>query len=309
MTTLLSPDTKQRFFDNNGNPLVGGLLTTYAAGTTNPIATYKDSTGVATNTNPIVLNARGECDIWLQPNIAYKFALTDAQGNTIPGWPIDNIVNSQLLTLYGGVDTGSVNAYIINFTANFTTLTDGIVIFWIPAHSNTGSSTINVNGLGVVNITNADGSALQASQIIANQPATILYKGGAFILTTAGTLQYSTFTATWNGFSVAPGSTSIPWRKNGSLVTVTLPITSGTSNATSFSLAGLPSTLWPAQFSLVTVACLGMEDNGAYVATASIATISGSTGLITFYKDASHGAWTNSGAKGFLDNSQLTFSI
>lgn len=182
MTTLLSPTTKQRFFDNNGNPLAFGLLTTYAAGTTTPITTYKDSTGGSTNTNPITLNFRGEADIWLLPNVAYKFALTDSQGNTIPGWPIDNIVNSQLITLYGGVDTGIANAYIINFTANFTTLTDGIIIAWIAAHANTGASTINVNGLGVVNLLNQDTSALRAGQIANNQIVQMMYKGGNWLL-------------------------------------------------------------------------------------------------------------------------------
>lgn len=182
MTTLLSPLPKFKAFDNNGNPLAFGLLTTYAAGTTNPIATYKDSTQTTTNTNPIVLNFRGEADIWLIPNIAYKFALTDSQGNTIPGWPVDNIVNSQLITLYGGVDTGSVNAYVINFTANFTSLTDGIIIAWIAAHANTGASTINVNGLGIVNLLNQDLSALRGGQITANQVVQMMYKGGNWLL-------------------------------------------------------------------------------------------------------------------------------
>lgn len=182
MTTLLSPSTKQKFFDNNGAPLAFGLLTTYAAGTTTPIVTYKDSTGGPTNTNPITLNFRGEADIWLQPNVAYKFALTDAQGNTIPGWPVDNIVNSQLITLYGGVDTGIANAYIINFTANFTALTDGIIIAWVAAHANTGASTINVNGLGVINLLNQDLSVLRAGQIAINQVVQMMYKGGNWLL-------------------------------------------------------------------------------------------------------------------------------
>lgn len=182
MTTLLAPSTKQKFFDNNGNPLAFGLLTTYAAGTTTPITTYKDSTGGPTNTNPITLNFRGEADIWLQPNIAYKFALTDAQGNAIPGWPIDNIVNSQLITLYGGVDTGGANAYVINFTANFTALTDGIIIAWIASHANTGASTVNVNGLGVVNLLNQDLSALRSGQIALNQVVQMMYKGGNWLL-------------------------------------------------------------------------------------------------------------------------------
>ena len=32
--------------------------------------------------------------------------------------------------------------------------------YWIAAHSNTGASTINVNGLGPVNIYKQDGTAL-----------------------------------------------------------------------------------------------------------------------------------------------------
>lgn len=182
MTTILSPTTKTKFFDNNGVPLAFGLLTTYAAGTTMPIVTYKDSTGGPTNTNPIQLNFRGEADIWLVPNVAYKFALTDSLGNTIPGWPIDNIVNSQLITLYAGVDTGSANAYIVNFAANFSAYADGIVLYFIPANSNTGPSTINVNGLGVISIINQNGIALSANQLLSNQVATIMYKGGNFLL-------------------------------------------------------------------------------------------------------------------------------
>lgn len=41
-----------QFFDNNGNPLAGGLIYTYAAGTTTPAATYTSSdakTGVCCN--------------------------------------------------------------------------------------------------------------------------------------------------------------------------------------------------------------------------------------------------------------------
>src|SRR4051794_2110069 len=63
----LSPLPVQKFFTNNGNPLVGGLLFTYAAGTTTKIATYQDSAGGASNTNPIVLDFRGECRLWLDP--------------------------------------------------------------------------------------------------------------------------------------------------------------------------------------------------------------------------------------------------
>jgi hypothetical protein len=57
-----------QFFDNNGVPLAGGLIYTYAAGTTTPQATYTTSAGTIAHTNPIVLNSAGRVpggEIWL----------------------------------------------------------------------------------------------------------------------------------------------------------------------------------------------------------------------------------------------------
>ena len=48
-----------QFFDSSGNPLTGGLLYSYAAGTTTPQATYTSSAGSTAHTNPIVLDAAG----------------------------------------------------------------------------------------------------------------------------------------------------------------------------------------------------------------------------------------------------------
>jgi len=306
-TTVLAPNSKFRGWDNNGNPLVGGLLTTYAAGTTTPIATYKDSIGTL-NTNPIILNFRGEADVWLTPNVAYKLALTDSAGNTIPGWPIDNITSSQLLTLYGGVDTGTVNAYVLTFIANFTSYTDGIIIYWIPANTNTGASTINVNGMGVINITNADGSALVAGEIISNIPATILIKSGAAILISATSTAYGNFTPTWGGFSAAPATTPIAYRKNGTNVTLIFNPVNGTSSSTSFSMSGLPALITPKVAAAQSYPVVGLLDNGARIA-GGLAAVN-SAGVITFGKDGtSTTTWTASGSKGFADFVGLTYSI
>jgi hypothetical protein len=184
MPNVLTPNAKQQFFDNNGNPLVGGKLFTYAAGTSTKIATKVSASG-ADNANPIILDYRGECDLWIAPNVAYKFVLAPANDTdppTRPIWTVDQLINSQLLSLYGGVDTGSVNAYALTFTAQFTAYSDGIIIYWIPSNTNTGASTVNVNGLGAVAITNQDGTALRPGQLIANNVVGILYKTGGFIL-------------------------------------------------------------------------------------------------------------------------------
>lgn len=90
----LSPLPIQKFFDNNGCPLVGGLLFTYEAGTNNKIATYTDEAGMSVNSNPIVLDYRGECRVWLDPELTYKFVLspsTDTDPPTNPIWTEDNI--------------------------------------------------------------------------------------------------------------------------------------------------------------------------------------------------------------------------
>jgi hypothetical protein len=90
----LSPLPIQKFFDSNGEPLVGGLLYTYVAGTTTKIATYTDSSGGSSNTNPIVLDYRGEARVWLDITKTYKFVLSP-RGDTDPPtkaiWTADNL--------------------------------------------------------------------------------------------------------------------------------------------------------------------------------------------------------------------------
>jgi hypothetical protein len=89
MTTQISPLPIQRFYDNNNFPLSGGQLYTYIAGTTTPLPTFTDSTGVTANSNPVVMNARGEANVWMTANQGYKFVLKDASWNTI--WTEDNL--------------------------------------------------------------------------------------------------------------------------------------------------------------------------------------------------------------------------
>lgn len=76
----LSPILQQSQFDDNGNFLAGGLIWSYAAGTTTPQAVYTDSTAATAWPNPITLDARGECggEIWLAAGSSYKFVLESA---------------------------------------------------------------------------------------------------------------------------------------------------------------------------------------------------------------------------------------
>lgn len=91
-TAQLSTTPVFKAFANDGTPLAYGLLYSYAAGTTTPQATYPSASEATPNTNPIVLNARGECALWFDPTLIYKINLTDQFGNQIAGYPVDNIV-------------------------------------------------------------------------------------------------------------------------------------------------------------------------------------------------------------------------
>jgi hypothetical protein len=87
MTVFLSPlaGAGQQFLDNSGNPLTGGLLYTYAAGTTTPTTTYTTAAGTTPHANPIVMDAAGrlESEVWLTGAVAYKFILRDSAGGLI----------------------------------------------------------------------------------------------------------------------------------------------------------------------------------------------------------------------------------
>jgi hypothetical protein len=79
----LPPFFNVQFLDDDGTPLSGGFLHTYVSGTTTPQTTYEDQAGVATNTNPIVLDAAGFCNLWLDPVLEYDFLLERSDSTTV----------------------------------------------------------------------------------------------------------------------------------------------------------------------------------------------------------------------------------
>jgi len=121
-----------QFFDNDGAPLAGGLIYTYAAGTTTPQATYTTSAGTVAHTNPIVLNSAGRVSggqIWLL-FASYKFILQTSAAVLIATY--DNISSS------GG---GSVPV-ISNFTGDGTT-----VSFNLGNATNENTTNVYINGV------------------------------------------------------------------------------------------------------------------------------------------------------------------
>ena len=118
MAYTLTASPLMQFTTTAGAPLIGGRVYTYAAGTTTPLASYTDSTGVTANTNPVILDTRGEAAIWLSP-ASYKFVLNDATDTPI--WTADNIGGLNISPAFTGVPTAPTAAGGTNTTQLATT--------------------------------------------------------------------------------------------------------------------------------------------------------------------------------------------
>ena len=82
-----------QLLDNNTNPLSGGKIYTYAAGTTTPQSTYTSNTGGTPHANPIILDSSGRIpgnEMWVTDGVSYKFVVKDSTDVTL--YTIDNII-------------------------------------------------------------------------------------------------------------------------------------------------------------------------------------------------------------------------
>jgi hypothetical protein len=190
--TFLTPSAKQQFFSDAGVPLVGGKVYTYEAGTTTPLATYQDSTGLVSNTNPIILDSRGEANIWLSPSLAYKFVLKDA--NDAPIWTVDNInigINFANVIITGGTINGVTIGNITPGPASFTTLSaSGNVTFngsgqlQIPAGTTANRSATPTNGMIRYNTTLGQ---YEGNKAVAGSPISSITSVGTLATLTTST--------------------------------------------------------------------------------------------------------------------------
>lgn len=92
MAKFLAPLLNEQQIDDNGDPLVGGFVYVYLAGSSTPAATYSDQAGLVSNTWPIELDTLGlnnQGAVWITGGFAYKFVFKNAAGVTLR--TIDNI--------------------------------------------------------------------------------------------------------------------------------------------------------------------------------------------------------------------------
>lgn len=116
---------KAFYTDDDGNPLAGGRIYSYLANSTTPRVTYQDQDKSTENTNPVILDAAGRADIWLDQDITYKIVVADSDDVVL--YTTDNI--SLAIGSGGGGSglpdqTGQGGNYLY---------TDGTDPLWVPA--------------------------------------------------------------------------------------------------------------------------------------------------------------------------------
>lgn len=185
-TGILSPSPVFTGFDANGDPLSGGLLSTFLAGTSTPAATYTDVGLTVANANPVVLDSAGRAVLFLTAGQSYKFVLKNAAGAT--QWSQDNI----------SAGSGGSPSLDITGTAGETLgagkvvyLSDGsgglIVGRWYLADSAQAyASTLPVIGMTIAAIANGAVGTIRLNGIVTGLSS--LTTGTTYYVGTAGAL-------------------------------------------------------------------------------------------------------------------------
>ena len=174
-----------QFFDNNGLPLVGGLLYSYAAGTSTQAATYTSSSGLTSNSNPIVLDSAGRVpnEIWLTPNSTYKFSLQTSAAVQIGSW--DNIpgANDQTALLAFEANlASSTGSSLIGYNQGGT----GAITTTVQAKLR---QTVSVKDFGAVGDgTTDDTVAIQAALTQLSSNTNLYFPAGVYLLASQFTI-------------------------------------------------------------------------------------------------------------------------
>lgn len=181
----ISPTPKLQFLDANGNPLVNGLLYTYASGTTTPLATYTTQAQTTANTNPIVLDARGEASVFLLAGYSYRFVLQNSSGVTQYTTDPFNALgdmgfqNGSAVTITGGTISG------VTISGPITGTVTGNVVGDVS-----GNLTGNVTGGTVVASSYNGGQLAGLRNKIINGSMIVNQRGSSALTTGTGTATF-----------------------------------------------------------------------------------------------------------------------
>jgi hypothetical protein len=86
----------------------------------------------------------------------------------------DMLPEPNTIMMYG-TEAGAADAYVVTLPNTITSYVDGMRISFKASASNTGASTLNVDGVGVKSLTRQSGTALAVGDILINKMVVTMY--------------------------------------------------------------------------------------------------------------------------------------
>jgi hypothetical protein len=169
---VVLPNGRNAFVTSTGAPASGYKVYTYVAGTSTPKDTYTSYTGGVANTNPIVLDARGEAAIyWIG---TYDVVLKDAAGSVI--WGPERVVEPASYESLSASSGSSVIGFIQSGSGASVRTAQSKMRDWISVKD------YGAVGDGSTNDTTAITNAIAYASSI---NATLLFPSGTYLVTPA----------------------------------------------------------------------------------------------------------------------------
>lgn len=196
-----------QFFDDNGVPLAGGKIYTYAAGTTTPQTTYTSYDGTVPNANPIILDAAGRtpAQIWATEGLLYKYVVATSADVVIRTW--DNIGGSVVASdlaqdLANTTDNAKGDALIGFKQANASGFLTGATARTVSTKL---QDALSVKDFGAVGNNVADDtSAIQAGMThVATNGGALYFPEGTYKVTSSLTISSGAKPFTLFGYNTA----------------------------------------------------------------------------------------------------------
>lgn len=195
-----------QLIDNNGNPISGGKVQTYLAGTVDPVATYTTSALTVENLNPIVADSAGRYHAFGRPGQSYKFVYMTAA--SVPYDTEDNIpavpTSSNTVDIIGTAGEAIALGQAVYLSAGDGGKTVGL---WYLADSANGYSSDAAVAVGMAPAAiaiNASGTIRMEGQVT----GLTVVAGSTYYVGTAGAIT-TTAPAHARRLGIADSSTSL----------------------------------------------------------------------------------------------------